>query len=463
MEKGASIIVAVSGGPDSICLLSLLYNLAPKFNLKLLVAHMDHMLRGKESAFEAEFVERVCRQNEIPFFLKRVDVRKFLASQKGLGIQEACRNLRYEFFFELKREQKIDLIATGHTASDQAEEVLFRLIRGASLEGISGIRPRRKDGVIRPLLFAKREEVLEYLEGLDLPFVIDSSNLKEKYTRNRLRLGLIKEIQREFNPSLVDTLLRTSLLLQEDEDLLTLLAKKAMGESEKGLSVSEVTALDIPSLLKRHPSLRRRIYKMALFDLGLHGGNLLMDHLLKIDFLLTSKGPSGIYHLPLGLIALREYNTLFFLKKERIDSIKKGIEIKVQGPKKIELGSGLGTLDIREARIQQGSNLNEKGDGIFIGRDALRFPLFIRQRRPGDRFQPLGLKVPVRLKKFFINRKVPRILRDFVPLVTDEKGDILAVCNIEVSERARVKGKDAYFICWEPSPLLKAFLECTLR
>ena len=455
LESGASVIVAVSGGPDSICLLSLLYNFALEYNLKLLVAHVDHMLRGKESAFEAEFVERVCKQNEIPFFIKRVDVKNFMMSNKGLSVQEACRKLRYEFFFELKREQEIDLIATGHTASDQAEEVLFRLIRGASLEGISGIRPKRKDGVIRPILFAKREEILEFLEDLDLHYVIDSSNLEEKYTRNKLRLWLIKEIQREFNPSLTDTLLRTSLLLQEDEDLLTLLAEKVLVKCEKRLSVSGVFALDIPSLLKKHPSIRRRIYKMILFDLGLHGGNLLIDHFLKIDSLSQAKRPSSIYYLPQGFIVLREYNTLFFLKKDEINSIERGIEIRIDAPQKIELGRDIGSLTIKKVKIHNSSIFKEKGRGLFISRDALKFPIFIRQRRPGDRFQPLGLKESIRLKKFFINRKVPRILRDFIPLIVDEHGDILAICNIEVSDGAKVKDKDAYFIYWEPSPLLK--------
>jgi tRNA(Ile)-lysidine synthase len=324
IQKGSALLVAVSGGPDSVCLLHLLFLLSNRWGIRLGVAHFEHGLRGQESVADMEFVEALCRANAIEFFKGCSSDLKHLA-QSGGNIQSEARRQRYDFFHEIKRQQGFDLIATGHTADDQAEELLFRLIRGSSLSGLSGIAVKRPDGVIRPILFLTRQRVMAHLSEAGIAWRTDRSNISDKYARNRIRMRLLPMIKKEFSPSFPETAVKTALLIKEDEVALDSWARAALDSAlvSGPLEASEVsgmeeashlhgqegdkeTRLRLETLSKLPPAVRRRIFKIVLKEhLGLSGARLLSDHLLRIDDICTS-GQGRTYFLPGGLSARTE-------------------------------------------------------------------------------------------------------------------------------------------------------------
>ena len=460
--KSVSILVAVSGGPDSICLLNLLFLLKKKWDLDLKVAHFNHALRGEASNIEAAFVKDLCEENKIEFFLDTGNV-KGLAKEQGLSIQEAARVLRYDFFKKIKKEKDIDFIATGHTADDQAEEVLFRLIRGAGLEGICGILPKREDGVIRPLLFAQKSQIIDHLKMFNIPYIVDSSNLTTKYSRNKVRHLLLTTIKKELNPSIVKTLFRTTSLLQEDELILKKLSFNAKSTSLLNFDELEedIRAFDIKRLIKEPSAIRRRVFKIALSELGFNERRLLADHLISADKLVASSKPSGFYTLPYDFFILKCNDLIFFIKnwskfKAKLDPgpLKDGIIIK--GPTKLELSGDLGTIQIEQFQNIEKIDFSVKRSNrtLYLDGNKASFPFVIRKRRPGDRFLPLGFSKPIKIKDFLINRHIPRFFRDLVPIVEKDQ-DILAICNIEINEHYKVSGKNVIKIQWQPKGLLK--------
>jgi len=214
---GTRVVVAVSGGPDSVCLLHILYLLSSRWRLGLEVAHFEHGLRGRESRDDARFVEKLARDFGLGFSLEHGNVRAF-ASREGTGIQDAARILRYEFLERVRSDTGSTHIATAHTADDQAEEVLLRLIRGAGLPGLSGIPWVRDSHIVRPLLGVTRQQILDHLKAHGIPFVTDRSNNSRAYLRNRIRRDLLPLLCESFNPAIVRTVNRTAEMLAEDAE-----------------------------------------------------------------------------------------------------------------------------------------------------------------------------------------------------------------------------------------------------
>lgn len=472
LDGSNSILVALSGGPDSVCLLHLLYLLCKRQGLSLQAAHFHHGLRGREADRDASFSEQLCKENAIPFYMERGDVRAY-CKEKGMGIQDGARLLRYDFFKRLMAQKKIDVTATGHTASDQAEEVIFRLIRGSSLEGLSGIRPKRPDGFIRPLLFANKEEIIEHLRLMNIPYVTDSSNLGNKYTRNRLRHSLLPIIKKEFNPSIAETLSRSALLLQDDEDFLMSNATELFascvtfikGEDERLDSVPPFcVTFKRKRLSQAHPSVLRRVLLLGLERLGLYRSKIVSDHLLRMEEIVRSNNPSGLYMLPEGLLAIRAYERFLIIKKAHLDMLKgqgQQMPLTVKAPSTVKIGGLAGSLEFRPVFGKVTMSLATKEQSfpkrLFVDRNSCSFPLSIRFRRPGDRFTPFGSKSPIKLKDFMIAKRIPRIFRDSIPLVL--KGEeIVAVCGIEVNEHFKVKKDAALEMAWKPHDLVQALI-----
>lgn len=204
--------VAVSGGADSVCLLHVLHALAPRWNLHLSVIHVDHGIRGAASAADAEFVAQLARSFALPFHLHRADVPAIKDN-----LEQAARRVRLEFFRELVESGNVDRIATGHTRSDQAETVLYRLLRGSGLAGLSGIRPVTEQGIIRPLLYATREEVRGWLEEHAIGWREDESNENRSFERNRIRHELLPLLRRDYNPQVDDALANVADLARNEE------------------------------------------------------------------------------------------------------------------------------------------------------------------------------------------------------------------------------------------------------
>lgn len=216
INKDDSIVIGVSGGPDSMCLLSILNSLKEKLNISITVAHINHMIR-KEADEETKYVQDYCNSHSIPCYIKRIDVIE-KSNQEKIGTEEAGRKARYDFFEEVAKHVNANKIATAHNANDNAETVLMNIFRGTGASGLKGIEPIRNQKFIRPLIECQRDEIEKYCEENKLEPKIDKSNFENIYTRNKIRNILIPNIKQEFNPNIIESLNKMSALLREEND-----------------------------------------------------------------------------------------------------------------------------------------------------------------------------------------------------------------------------------------------------
>ena len=443
-EPGAKIVVAVSGGPDSVCLLHILYLLSSQWRLDLEVAHFEHGLRGRESRDDARFVEKLSHDFRLGFFIEHGNVKDF-ANREGIGIQEAARILRYEFLERVRIDTESTYIATAHTADDQAEEVILRLIRGAGLPGLSGIPWARDNYIVRPLLGVTRQQILGHLKAYDIPFVIDQSNNSRTYLRNRIRRDLLPLLAKDFNPAIVRTVNRTAEMLAEDHQLLEKMAEVAYQDSLSSSSQEGKQAFNVKRIKGYPGPIRRRIYRMALRDLRLFSGRVRSSHLLGVDKLVaTSNDPCASLRLPGGAVVYRCYEEFFISssgpEEQTLDSNCKGHSIRVTGPGCWPAPCGKGHVEILLSDVAsdfRSRNRREYLKPLWLNPEAVKFPLDLRTRRPGEIFWPLGTQSPFKLKKFLISSKISRGVRGSLPLLTSGK-EVVAVVGVEVSHPYRL-------------------------
>ena len=229
IKSGDTIVVGVSGGPDSICLLNVLKNLQNELKINIVVAHINHMIR-KEADSETEFVQDFCKQRDIKCFVKKADVLQ-IAKEKKLGTEEVGRKIRYDFFEEVKNLVGGNKIATAHNANDNAETVLMNFLRGSGSTGLKGIEPIRDNKLIRPIIECTRQEIEQYCNEKGLNPKYDKTNQENIYTRNKIRNMLIPYIQENFNPNIIETINRMSNLIATDEMYFKSIVKQSYKET----------------------------------------------------------------------------------------------------------------------------------------------------------------------------------------------------------------------------------------
>jgi tRNA(Ile)-lysidine synthase len=264
LEKGDRVLVALSGGPDSVALLHGLLNLKPEFHLELYVAHLNHKLRGVESDEDEKFAKKLASDLKLKFFSKKVDVRRE-AKKRKLSIEETAREVRYRYLERLADRVGANKIALGHQADDQAETFLMRLVRGAGAAGLSGM-PVRRDKIIRPLIQIKREEIERFLKTDQIPFRLDSSNYLTDFNRNKIRLKLLPVIKKEFNPRIVDSLNRAADIISLQQGYVQKISEqilKKIGKKRKGRIV-----IDAKKFARYDTCLRREMIRLCINDLG---------------------------------------------------------------------------------------------------------------------------------------------------------------------------------------------------
>ena len=326
-------------------------------------------------------------------------------------MQEAARNIRYEFLDEVARKFKAGRIILGHTLDDQAETVLMRLIKGASLSGLTGIPPKREK-YIRPLIETKRDDIEGYAGEAGLKFVVDSSNLEAKYLRNRIRLGLIPALKKEYNPKITETIARTAALLADDDDYLEGRAKKTL-DSALVSSVRGSVTLDRKRLLRLHQALSSRVFLMAARLLG-RETELLSAHVGSFLSIVKGRRPNASVKMPGGLRAERVYDrvTLTWALEEEFPEYE--VEILVPGRTMIA-GAGVIVASI----LKPPSRFKREKDAAWFDYALLKASgrLIARQARPGDRMVPFGMKGRRKLKDIFIDEKVPMADRKRTPVV----------------------------------------------
>jgi tRNA(Ile)-lysidine synthase len=409
LAAGDRVVVAVSGGPDSVALLHMLHRLAPEWRLQLHVFHMDHGLRGEESRGDALYVQSLAERLELPCTVVTLETGA-LKAQSG-SLQANARAFRYREMESLAIRISANRIALGHSRDDQAETVLMRLLRGSGTKGLAGIPPVRAQGTvtyIRPLLATPRNEIDKYCREAELSPHLDKSNLKTDYLRNRIRLQLIPHLAEEFNPAIAANLAQTAEVLREEEYLLEEMAACAL---ERCRAPGQGVAL-VGTALRGEPiALARRVVRLAArevagpeFDLGLEAVSQV------IELAASSHGTRWLY-LPGGFRVAAEYGVCRLFQPHALTGEVPGGEWAV-APAGQTIVPELGiSLEATAGRMAAGP------DEAAFDADRIPGPLSLRLRRPGDRLWPVGMTGSKKLQDILVDTKVPRRLRDQVPLL----------------------------------------------
>jgi tRNA(Ile)-lysidine synthase len=429
LDRGDRVIVAVSGGPDSVCLLRILLALAKDLDLTLHVAHLDHRFRGEESAAEARFVEGLAKDLGLTVTCESRNVPAYCA-ERGLSAQAGAREVRYAFLRQIAKVSGCQRIALGHTANDQAETLLMRLIRGAGISGLSAIPPVRED-IIRPLIGITRDAVLEYLKELGQDFVNDPSNEKPVYTRNRVRHELLPVLER-FNPKIINALAMEAVLLRDESAALEATLPEIMQQVvyAKGKAVL-IRREEFNRLL---PALRRRVLRKAI---ELVAGNDAIDHSWlrtgeAIGFMAEAQSGRSM-EVPGGLLLEREYEDIII--REREQKTVFCVPLALPGETVVpaaHLAVETVILDTLPDPSDDGGNY--LWQAVF-DYDKISLPLYLRNRRPGDRFCPAGMGGKnKKLQDYFVDEKVPQMQRNTAPLLATEQ-DVVWIVGMRTDGR----------------------------
>jgi tRNA(Ile)-lysidine synthase len=434
LQKGDRVIVGVSGGVDSVVLLHVLMVLRDEYDLSLVVAHLDHGIRGEESRREADFVRDLAQELGLPFETATADVPT-LAGRKRVSLQEAAREARYDFYDQVGEKYDGQKVATGQTADDQAETILIRVIRGAGLRGLKGIPPLRGGVYIRPLIETSRAEVERFARKEGLSHVTDSSNIKDIYLRNKIRNDLIPHLEREYNPNIRAGLSRMASILSREDDYLDRKADEVMaGLIDEG---DQEVSLDISRLRPVHEAMWFRVLQKALATvLGGDLRRISTAHLDAMFRLLTHEAPNKVLCLPDGIRVEKHYTRLFIKRGTPPAVFPFEYIVEVPGVTVLEaLGKRLVT---RIEAAKSGMPMDPGPNIAYLDDDTLEYPLTLRSFERGDRFVPLGMKGHRKLKDFFIDSKVPKTLRRRIPLLISG-GAIVWVVGYRIDEDFKLR------------------------
>lgn len=441
LERGDRVLVAVSGGADSIALLYTLYSLADEWGLLLRIAYLNHLIRPDRSFADALFVQKIAHGLNLPYTIASIDCLAY-QKEKRLSLQTAAREVRYRFFRQTAQNLKFNKIALGHTADDQAETILMRLLRGTGLKGLSGIPPIREENFffyIRPLLETTRQEIEDFLTRQQINYITDPSNLQPVYFRNKLRLELLPEIKKGYNPNIVNTLTRLAEVFREEEGLLEDLSQQLLPGLILEKDPTTNIILDKQRLLELHPALQRRVLRQAIKELHRGQYGIPSLHTFGLVRMITRDNPESTFiHLPGGLMVESNKHRIIIRWKERplLFPLPEK-ELQVPGSNHLpDYGLTFNTTIRRREDIR----LQEAKDNPFIALldyHKLNFPLKIRTRNIGDRFWPLGMQGSKKLKEFFIDRRIPRDKRGRIPLVVSGE-EIVWVVGHQISDKPKI-------------------------
>lgn len=417
IDKKEKVLLAVSGGIDSMVLLHLLL----KEGYEVGVAHCNFQLRGKESNADEQFVKNACAEHKIPFFVKRFNTSQ-LSTQHKTGIQETARNIRYEWFSELMHQKGYDKLATAHQATDQLETIMLNLARGTGLKGLEGI-PVKSGNLIRPLLFATRKEIETFAHKNQIRYREDSSNASDKYARNRVRLHMLPELLR-INTQAVDHIRHTSEIVQEANAFIE--AETSKWFQKHSYPVAEGVALEIKPLLRHKTPAFLLFYVLQPFGFN-------KDQVGQI--LTAIQGQPG---------KIFKSATHQLLKDRSVFIISPLTELKETGVAyRIETEKGKITaagFELKWKKKKVPAQLPKAENKVCLDLAKLKFPLLIRPWKEGDRFQPLGMKGKKKLSDFLTDQKISRNLKEqMMVLVSDAK--IAWVINQRIDDQFKVTAK----------------------
>jgi tRNA(Ile)-lysidine synthase len=436
LHPGAKVLIAYSGGVDSTALLTILLRLREKYSLRLALAHFNHLLR-RTAAQDEEFAVEQAQRHGLPLYLGREDIRAY-AEERGLNLEEAARERRYEFLRTRAVKTAANRIATGHTMTDQAETVILRLLRGAGPAGLAGISPSVDGLIIRPLLEVERRELEAYLKGQGIAWREDETNRDRRFLRNRVRLELIPLLERDFEPTVVRRLGRLADICREEEELLEGLEKnegaERRGEGSGGGGVSlnsdELGRLPVAAGRRRVRDFLRRAK-----------GDLRRISFTDVEAV-RRLGEHKELNLPGGLKIERDRGR-----------IRAGEKRDQRAPVSFHYSwDGLGELAVPELGLTFRAETMAVADAGGLSHDderiacldaaKVRFPVIVRRRRDGDRYRPIGAPGRKKLKEIMRARGVPLEERARRPVFLSG-GKIVWVLGLPVGEDFKVTSATA--------------------
>jgi tRNA(Ile)-lysidine synthase len=436
IERGDRILVSVSGGADSVCLLSILSTLAARYCLTLQVAHFNHGLRGAEANEDERFVATLCQRLGVPYHSERLDLST--ARREGRSLQELAREQRYAALLRLAKALGSTKVALGHTLDDQAETVLMWTLRGAGSSGLAGI-PARRPPFIRPLLRLRRADILAYLRERRLSFRTDSSNARRMYFRNRIRHELLPMLE-ELRPGATRVLVRQADILREEDRCLSDWTSRELPRLS-AQATNDESQLDRDQLIALPIAIQRRIVRHIISKVG---GLKNAPPFGSVAAVLNQvvHGQSGATVTAQGVMVIREYGLVRF--RRRCQPVRhEDVRIKVSVPSGIEwpLTGQQVVLRIMERQADPDMCHGQAGSGIsaaMLDADRFTMDLTLRSWKAGDTFQPFGMRGNrKKLQDFFVDLKVPRYSRVRTPILVAPEG-ILWVAGYRIDHRFRV-------------------------
>lgn len=461
MFKGSkTIFVACSGGPDSTALFHILFSYFHRDPKKIGIIHVNHHLRGKKSLRDQKFVEKLGKTFGVPVIIGNVNVEKF-AREKKRSIEEAARDLRYDFFIQTTKTYLIDTIVLAHTLNDQAETVLMRLLTGTGLQGLAGSRPvflRNKIRFVRPFIETEKKDILNYLREKKIKFCTDETNQETRFLRNKIRLELLPFLEKKFNSGIQKVLARIPESVGIDAEFLEREAERQFKNviaSPKGVRQSRDYVVDLRSprndesasvIFDRkkfdslETSIQFRLLQMAVRKLS--ELEFSFNHWISFQELLEKKKNFKIsFPGNLMCVATPKHVTVGFLKSSRQNSFSYHLE---KG-KTLFLPENKISIEAQPVKFKQTPVKKKSETYAVIDMDKIRFPLIVRNREKGDRFRPLGQTKSSKLKDFLIRKKIPRETRDRLPLVLSGN-ELIWVAGVGISENVKVEEKTAQFL-----------------
>ena len=417
INENDKVLIALSGGKDSVALLLFLAEQAKMLKIQLFAAHVNHMIRGNDADEDQLFCQNLCDEYKIKLFCKKIDIPS-VAKEASLSVEEAARNVRYAFFEKLCADYGINKIATAHTASDNTETLIYNIMRGTGTQGICGIPPKREN-IIRPLIFCTKEQTREYCNSKNAHFCEDITNGDDAYERNNIRLNIIPHLKRR-NPSIDASAARLSYLARCDRMLIKSIADDFMNKHDGQLPLNETAELfsDEKMLSCAHELLCRKAGFLVPFDIFMQCRSIIASKSvgkrvkLRDDVYLTVD--YGKISIKSSFSPLTYYEEL--LETGKTVSISNRVNI---------------TLDYEKNSINY-KNFNNLTKTATLNFDKIYGNVFVRKKKDGDSYVSGGMTRSV--KKFFSDNKISREAREYMPVICDEKG-ILWVPGMKVCDR----------------------------
>lgn len=445
IEVGDRILVAVSGGADSVCLLYLLNEIKDEFKCQLRVVHINHGLREKDADEDEAYVKEMCDKLGLHFRAYHVDVKE-LAKQTGMSLEEAGRNARYQAFVEEGRKHSCNKVALAHHMNDTVETVLFHMIRGSGIQGLTGIPVKRELDqmeVIRPLLCVKRDEIENYLHQKEISYCVDSTNLENEYSRNKLRNQIIPLMKEELNEKAVEHIAKTANLLSEMNEYMNQEIHRAYVryvQTETRDNRITCSKLDV-SIKEEHPIIQKGVIRLIIQEMMTTGLKDIDSNHIEQSMHLIMKEVGKQIHLPGGFIIKKQYKHLLFSFSNedvnKINHVTTCIEINIQSPGKYDLPQIGKTLVVDIKNYKKNYQIPKNGYTKWFDYDKIKNTVFIRTKHPGDYIQIREDGGRKKLKDYFIDHKVPRDERESRLLLTDGQ-HVMWILGDRTSEAYRI-------------------------